>query len=249
MNNKNHLFLIYFFGFILLGLILLGGAYFIPWQKINWGKLQLVTPQTVTVNGTVKTQEKNQIARFSAGVSSVNDNKEEAIKEVNQKTEALIETVKNFGIESKDIQTQNLNIYLEEERYWEEGREKSRPGQWRVSNSVEIILRDVDRSSSLADALAKSGATNVYGPNFSLDETQEAEERLLEKAIKNARQKAETIAQSSGRKLGKIISVVEGGSSQTGVFRLEGVGGGGGVPIEPGTGTVSKTVTVTFGLE
>ena len=33
------------------------------------------------------------------------------------------------------------------------------------------------------------------------------------------------------------------------MFAAEGMGGGGGAPIEPGTSSLSKTVTVTFKLK
>lgn len=244
-NRSTNLLVI--FGILLLGVIFFAGFYFIPWQKINWGKLQLSSPKTVTVVGEAQTREKSQIAIFTAGVSVINDDKEAAVFEVNQKTEGLIKTVKDFGIKSEDIKTQNLNVYQREETYYEEGRQKTRPGQWSVSNSIEIKLRDVDRASNLADLLAKSGATNVWGPNFSLDETGIGQNFLFEEAVKNAREKAQIVATASGSKLGKIISISEG-YQPVSVFRaLE--GGGGGAPVEPGSSTVKKVVTVVFELE
>lgn len=224
-------------------------CFIVPWKYINWGKLQFSSVRTITVTGEAKTQEKSQIATFDAGVSVVNDNKDAAIEEVNEKIQTIIDSVKDFDIKEENIKTQNLSVYQAEETYREEGVEKRRPGQWRVSNTITVTLRDVDQTSDLADLLSRSGATNVYGPNFSLDKTQQAEESLLGEAIKNARSKAEIMAQSSGGKLGKIISVSEGYQGPTLTrFAPEGYGGGG-TPIEPGTATVQKTVTVVFELK
>ncbi len=247
MNNKFGGFKL-FFGVLILSGILLASVYFIPWDQINWGKISIIPGKTITVLGEAQTQQKSQIATFSAGVSAVNDNKDVAIEEVNKKIEAIIKTVKEFGIKSEDIKTQNLSVYQQEETYYEEGRQKSRPGQWRVNNSITITLREVDRASALADLLVKSGATNVSGPNFSLEEGQQKEEELLKEAIEDARKKAETIATSSGGKLGKILSVSEGYQQPT-VLRMALEGGGGGSPVEPGTETVSKVVTVVFELK
>jgi len=155
-----------------------------------------------------------------------------------------------FGIERSDIKTENLNIYQQEESYWEEGRQKTRPGQWRVSNNVSIILRNVDRASELSKVLTQTGATNVYGPNFSFDDTKEVEELLIKDAIENARSKAQKIADLSGKKLGGILNVSEGYSSSPVVpYLRSNMGGGGGMPIEPGSGVVSKTVTVVFEIK
>ncbi len=232
--------------------VALGAFYFFPWRNIKWGKLELFPTQTVTVVGTAKTKEKNQIATFSAGVSYISDNKDEAVSVVNKKVDEIITSLIKFGIDKADIKTENLSIYQQEEQYWDQetGKQKIRPGQWRVSNSVSIVLRDIDRAVDLANLLTKSGATNVYGPNFSLEDTKEAEVSLLKDAIDDARKKAESIAASSGKKLGEVISVSETGTpAYYPLYRDSLVGGGGGVPIEPGSATVYKSVTVVFELK
>lgn len=232
---------------------LLAGAYFIPWKNIQWGKIEFAQPQTVTVTGDAKTQQKTQIASFTAGVNSININKDQAVKEVNDKISTIIAAVKKFGVVDADITTQSMNIYQNQESYYdqESQTQRSRPGQWNVSNTIEIKLHDITKASDLASMLASGGATNVYGPNFSLDDTTSTENGLLKNAIDNARAKAETIASASGKKLGGILSVNEG-TSYAGpqpMYALSGKGGGGGVPVEPGSQTVTKSVTVVFELQ
>lgn len=230
--------------------IILAAIFFIPWRLVDWGKIQLTPARMITVTGEAQTQQKNQIASFSAGVYAVNDDKDTAVNEVNVKVEAIIAAVKNFGIGTEDIQTENLSVYRAEETYWEDNRQKSRPGQWRVNNSISLKLRDVDRASDLTNLLTDSGATNISGPRFALDDTGETEEGLLAQAVADARQKAELIAAGSQGRLGRVISVTEGYQASQPVFyglRTEGVGGG--APVEPGSATISKTVTVVFELK
>jgi uncharacterized protein len=231
---------------VIVGVVLLAASYFIPWENVTWGRLKLMSGDTVTVVGEAKTKQKTQKAMFSAGVSAVSDNKDVAVSDVNKKTQAIIDAVKTFGVTAEDIKTQNININQNEETYYEDNRQKIRPGQWRVNNTVEITLANVDKASDLAALLTNSGATNIYGPNFTMDDTGEAESALFDEALKNAKDKATRLAAASGRKLGKVVNVVEGYQPQQTFFRMEGGGGGGG--IEPGTGTVSKSVTVTYQL-
>jgi uncharacterized protein len=230
---------------ILTVVLVLLAVYVLPLNKINWGKVTWQPAETVTVSGTATTQETNQIASFSAGVMVQNMDKNKAITEVNSKTDELIKAVKDFGIVSDDIQTQNLS-------YYQEPKGSTNPGQWQVNNSVEITLRDVAKASQLADLLAKTGATNVYGPNFRLDENNKSANGLFGEAIKDAKIKADSIAKASGRTLGKVLSVTEG-SSSSGIYptydKAMGVGGGVSAPIEPGSVTVSKTVTVVWELK
>ncbi len=227
----------------------LGSIYMFPWHNMDWGKMSM-HDNLIVVSGISKEQKRNEIARFTAGASAVNGDRDTAIKEVNGVVNKITEAVKTFGIKDADIKTSNLSIYQEEESYWEDGVQKRRKGQWRVSNNIEVTLREVDNASQLADILTKNGATNVYGPMLTLDDTQKAGDGLLSSAIDDAKEKAKIMAEAVGGSLGEVVSVVEG-SSPTSVYRTmsEMGGGGGGTPIEPGSSMVSKTVVVSFRLK
>jgi len=224
--------------------ILVALIFVLPLRLINWGKINIGQDQGITVVGEASSKEKNQIASFSAGVSVDDKDKSKAVGEVNEKINKLVSDLKEFGINEDDIKTRDMSIH-EGERY--ETREKL----WYASNNIEIILRDLDKANDLADLLSQSGATNVYGPNLRMDDTSDIEKSLYDSALSDAREKAELIAKASGRKLGKVLSVVEGsGGTYDNVPILrdfkEGLGG---ASIEPGTSTVSKTLTVVFELK
>lgn len=230
----------------IIAILSVAAVFGLPWERVTWGRVKQLPGDTITVVGEAKTAVTNQKAMFSAGVNVVSDNKDNAIAEVNKKTDAIIDAVKTFGVPADDVKTQNLNVFQGEETYYEDGRQKARPGQWRVNNTIEITLRSVKRASELAEILTKSGANNIYGPNFSLDDTGEAEKGLLEDALKNAKEKATVLATATGKKLGAVVNIVEGYQGSPQVYRMEGGGGGG---IEAGTATVTKTVTVTYQLK
>lgn len=232
----------------------------------NWGVVAVRQAPSITVSGFAEQQEQNQIAYFTVGVDETDPDKNTAVEAVNSEMGSIIEQLKSFGIAEEDIQTQNLSIYKMEPPVFE-ARTMMAPAQpgasgvaepssdgsvWQANNSLEVTLREVDRAAELADLLASTGATNVYGPRFSLDDRESTEDALLQAAIENAREKAQRIADSSGRRLGKIETVVEGASSG-GVYpmfsRMEAADGlGGGAVVEPGSTQVTKTVTVTFTL-
>lgn len=233
-------------------------AYFFPWKNISWGKITLATDRTVTVTGYAESKVANQIANFSAGVTALNDVKETAVNEVNKKMTDLIAAVKGMGVADSDIQTSQLSVYQMQERVVTTGVKmmpidggKVKLGQWSASNTIQITLRNVDKASELADLLAKSGANNVYGPNFSLDTSNKAADALLGAAIQDARTKALAIAVAGGAKLGNMITVSEGGVSNQ-IFPMMAKGSldsAAPAPVEVGSTNVSKTVTVVWGLE
>ena len=231
INNK---------GLLILVLIVIA-AFVLPWKNINWGKIRL-QEETIVVTGESKAEQKNEVASFSAGVNVINENKETAVNEANKKNSELIASIKNFGIADGDIQTQSMNVYEQQQT------DKSKKNYWVVNSTVEITLRDVTKANDLTDLLNKSGANNVYGPSFTVENTTDTEKSLYDSAMTDAKGKAELIANSSGRKLGKVINVIEGSSSSySPVYKsLSSSLDAGGAQLEPGTSTVSKTLTVTF---
>lgn len=223
--------------------ILLLGIRLMPWDRVNWGKVEMLPGSAITVTGEAKQDVASQIARFTAAVTLTNQDKQTAVSQVNQSMDQVIETIKDFGIPDQDIQTQSVSVNQYEEP-------RTRVKQWRATNSVEIVLHQVDQASDLANLLSETSATDVSGPRFTLDDTQQAEVDLMKAAIDNAREKAEAIAKASDRKLGKVLSVSEGTQARPGpILRTMEAGIGAGAPVEPGTETVYKTVSVTFELK
>jgi|WetSurSiteA1Bulk_404760.scaffolds.fasta_scaffold00041_27 uncharacterized protein len=248
METKSN-FIHYTIAGVVVMAVIFAALLVIPFKDIKWGKIQLSTPETVTVSGSAKTQIKSQVASFSAGVSSTKDSKQEAIDEVNKKMESITQVAVDFGIDKNDIKTENLSVYQGEESYWEDGKQKTRPSQWHVNNSLSIKLRDTAKASEFAAELFKTEATNVYGPNFTVENQDEVETSLMQEAIKDARNKAEIMAIAGGKKLGGIVSIQESGSSISPVSYSLKEAGGGGPAVEPGSSTVSKDIMVVFELK
>lgn len=211
---------------IVAGLILLIGLWFTPWSRPR---------ATITVTGQAREQVRNQIARFNVSVTQANKDKDTAVEAVNTEMAGIIEAVKDFGIAGKDITTQNVSVY-----------EIDRPKQWQASNSLEIILRDINQASALTDLLTGFPLAQVSGPSLSVDDTGGAETDLLVNAVEDAREKAEKVAVASKRKLGKVLTINEAGRVYP-VYSME-AGLKTAAPVEPGSTEMAKTVTVVFEL-
>ncbi|MBU1323482.1 SIMPL domain-containing protein, partial [Patescibacteria group bacterium] len=133
----------------------------IPWEHVNWGKISILPASTITVTGEAKQDLTSQIANFSAGVTATNIDKQTAVNEVNSAMEKIIKSVKDFGIEEKDIQTQQVSVYQTKEDRPEIMIYPPRPSGkdvWQASNSISIKLRNIDQASALTDLLQQSNA-------------------------------------------------------------------------------------------
>ncbi len=200
----------------------------------------------VTVTGTGYAIQDNRIASFSVGVTSINSEKAEAVREMNEKSSAILDAVRNFGISEEDIKTSNYSVF--QDQTWDSYTQKTLFGDWRANTTIDVTLRDVEKADGLTTLLSTLQAESVYGPNFRVDNSaSSSEEELIAEAIKDAELKAQTVAKLRGRNLGKMTNFLEGisgGGNQ--IFMRDGMGGGGGAELIPGSTELSKTVTVTF---
>src|SRR5258708_2282515 len=227
---------------------------FLPIDKINWGRISILPAATITVTGTSQSDITNQTAGFSATITSTNADKQTAVNDVNTKMAALIKSVKDFGINDADIKTESINVYQQPQTtimMYPTPPQRTGNGDWTASNSITITLRDVSKASGLSDILNNSGVTNIYGPSLTVATDQTANDAtLLSKAVMDAKQKAESIAKAGGQTLGKMINVQENGTNSIyPVFAMKSTGGSVPTPIQPGTSTLSKSVTVEFELK
>src|SRR5581483_10725300 len=119
---------------------------------------------------------------------------------------------------------------------------------FQATNQVTVKLRDPTRISTIIDRLVTAGANNIGGIDFRVSDPGKAIDKVRGEAIRDARRKAELYAEAAGRKLGRVVTVTEGGG---GGYRppLPMARAGAAVPVMTGEETLSVSVTVTFELQ
>jgi hypothetical protein len=78
--------------------------------------------------------------------------------------------------------------------------------------SITVKVRDTDNVGKITQGLGGLGVTDLSGPNFAIDKEEDLKKEARKKAIEDAKEKAEILADDLGVKLGKIISFSEDGS-------------------------------------
>ncbi|MBW2966705.1 SIMPL domain-containing protein [Candidatus Woesearchaeota archaeon] len=144
-------------------------------------------------------------AEVWAGVSVVDVSADLAQEEVNKIINDIVDGLRYKGISEDDMSTERLSIY--EERRWEEG--KSKVVGWRATQILKIKTTDMNKVGTIVDVAVDNGANQIQNINFGLSSEKEAEykKQAIAEATKNAKEKAETIADSLGVRLGKIKTV------------------------------------------
>lgn len=177
----------------------------------------------LSVNGQGISFQEPDTAHVSAGVVSTGITAEDAMKENGVKMAAAIEALLAAGVKRKHIQTSGLNL---QPVYNHNGPVYSSNGivpnteprkiiSYTVNNMVTAKTHDLDKLGLVFDSLVKAGSNNIAGIRFSLKDDSVAKAESRKEAIKDARTKAETMAEGAGVKLGRILVMGEGANYNT----------------------------------
>lgn len=202
----------------------------------------------ITVTGIGHSSVPPDLMTVGLGISVLAATVADARALASSRAMALISSLKDRGVNDDDIQTTHYTIHPEYDH--EDGRRNLRG--YRVSNEVEVTLRDLDSAGELLDAAAAAGGdeTNVNNISFAVEDQGPARDRARELAWGDAVARAEQLARLSGFELGKAMSIVESTNRQPGpmpaprLALLEADA----TPIEAGATAFTVTLEVRFGL-
>lgn len=220
-----------------------------------------------TVVGTGKVDVVPDIAVIEAGITVNNlATADEVKKEMALVNNRIIQVAKALGIEKKDIETSNFNIYpeyetsgivrpmmLEKSATSGTSNSASKISGYSGTASVTIKVRKKELASQVVSNVTGAGATNVSGPRFKVDNPRAYREKARSEAIKNAQEQAKKLSKELGIRLGKVTNMIESGNNGTysdygrGGVEMMSAKATSEVPVfEEGTDTVSSTVTLFF---
>lgn len=189
------------------------------------------------------------IADISAGVVTEAENSEEAMQANAEQMEKLMKAIRKADIEDKDVQTSGISLMP---RYdYQPNRERQILG-YQARNTVSIKVRKLDELSKVIDALAAAGANQIHGPSFSIGEPEPLLAEAREKALQQARARAESFAKALDTKVLRIVSISEGshGGMPRPMMRAEMAAAkdSASTPVAPGESSVSVNLELVFEL-
>ncbi|MDP1547769.1 MAG: SIMPL domain-containing protein [Anaerolineales bacterium] len=208
--------------------------------------------RTLNVSGIGVVYLTPDIAYINVGVNTQRENASEAVGVNKAQTTAVIEAIKDFGVDAKDIRTTNFSIWSNPQ-YDPSGQIQGTT--YVVDNTVNVTVRDLDKLGDLLDAAISAGANSIYSIQFDVADKTQANKDARAKAVEDAKDEALGLAESAGLSLVDIqtISYYESGASP---YYFEGKGGGGGavseaatVPIQPGQLAISVTVNLIYTIK
>lgn len=171
---------------------------------------QLAATPTVTVNISEQLRSPPDEATLSAGTESHAPTASAALAENKLKTEHLVEAIRSAGIATKDVQTQGVSVRADYQFETVNGQGRQHLAGYVASNNVSIKTRQIDRLVGLLDTLTAAGATNIYGPSFSIADPAPLRAEARKRAMARGAAEASEYAQIAGFRGVQLLSVQEG---------------------------------------
>jgi uncharacterized protein len=207
-------------------------------------------PPAISVTGEASISAPPDMALLDAGVASDGKTAREASEANNTAMAKVLAALKTAGIDDKDVQTSRLSLQPE---YAPNRTGPSAITGYRASNRVTVKLHDVGKVANVVDALVGAGANDIGNVNFAVSKASELLDQARDKALADARRKAEIYAKAAGVTLGAPLSIAEEGAPAP-MFRAKMLGAApmamaAPTPIAQGEETLSVTVAVSWGIK
>lgn len=183
---------------------------------MSFGNSDQYPARTITVEGTGKATAIPNIAQITFTVTEQGTTVTEAQKEVKERTNNAIDAMKMLNIEEKDIKTLSYNVSprYEYQQPCYSGicppvESSPRIIGYEVSQTIEVKVRDTEKTAGVLQDLGDLGVQGISGPNFVVEEEDSVHAQARDEAIAEARENAKKLAQELGVSLGKVVSFSE----------------------------------------
>lgn len=201
------------------------------------------------VDGTGKATAIPNTSLLSFSVTKTANTTTDAQNQTNKTIDAIMTALKNLGIDTKDIKTTNYSVNPQYDTFTNQ-----RVTGYQVTQDLEVNVQPIDKANKAIDAATSNGATNVNAGTFTFDDTtmKNLQQKAREDAVKDAKQKAESLAAAAGIHLGRIVDVQETNNVpepiRFGALQATSAKSADNQPtnVTPGQNEVTSTITLSY---
>ncbi|HET6397502.1 MAG TPA: SIMPL domain-containing protein [Pseudoxanthomonas sp.] len=203
----------------------------------------------LSVSAQAEARRAPDVATVSAGVVTQAADGNTAMRQNAELMNRVLAAVKAAGVADKDVQTSGINLHPQY-RYAE--NQPPVITGYQATNTVNVKLRDVAKLGKVLDALVSSGANQINGPSFGIDDPEPLYDQARLQALERARARAETYARALGLRVRRVVSINEGGGMmpmpppRMAVMKAEAAFDS--TPVAAGESSVSVSLDVMFEL-
>ncbi|TYP69192.1 SIMPL domain-containing protein [Paenibacillus methanolicus] len=208
----------------------------------------------ITVAGKGEIKVAPDVAYINAGVET----KAATAKEAQAKNAAQFAAIEKllfttYKLDKKDVKT--TGFYVQPQYQYNEKDGTSKIIGYTATHSIEITSRNLDGIGALLDNLSTAGANRVDGVRFDVENQEQYELQAMEKAMAQAKRKADVLAKAGGRAVKQVVNITQGDVASVPIFQTAKImaesaaDSAGGSSVQTGEVTVSTSVTVSYEMQ
>ena len=204
-----------------------------------------IKPPTISVSGEGVVEAKPDRATISIGVVTREKNPADVQAANAKAATSVINSIVALGIERKNISTGNYNF---NPTYRHRDNGKSEIDGYEATNTVTVIVDDLNLVGKIIDAALSHGANQVNSLNFGLRDKTAYQDEALRLAVLDAKHKAEVVARTLGKNIVGVRSVSINSShiETPRSYKMLNSSADAETPIESGSLQCSASVQVEF---
>jgi uncharacterized protein YggE len=202
---------------------------------------------TISISGEGRVYTKPDIAMINLSVVTEGKKITSAQEENSKKMNSVINFLKGFGVEEKDIKTTNYRLYP---RYNYEDRRIPQIIGYEITQTLEIKIRNLEKIGEILEQSVGVGINQISSLRFAVDNDKELKEEARNLAIADAKEKAKKLASQLGIRLIKISGFDEGTGFDYPIYRELGMGGAAEKPqIQIGENEIVVNATLIYEID
>ncbi|MGB7418982.1 MAG: SIMPL domain-containing protein [Erythrobacter sp.] len=189
------------------------------------------------------------LVTIGAGVTTEAASAVAALRENSVQMRAVIDRILALGVAPDDVQTTGIN--LNAQYNYDRTNQRQIFRGYQASNRVSVKLREVEETGEVLDALVAAGATDLSGPDFSIEDDEAAKDEARSRAIARAQDRAQSYAALFGYDGVRVLSISETirGSIPRPVMRtamVEEAAADISAPVQPGRVSTGVSISVKY---
>jgi uncharacterized protein len=221
--------------------------------------------RTFSVAGEGKITAIPDVAQFTFSIITEGGKNIADLQKTNtDKNNKATDYLKSLGVKDEDIKTLNYSLSPRYQTYScnykvEIGSVPCPPSEiigYTITLTTSVKVRDFTKIGDAMAGVVDKGANSVSSLYFTIDDQTAFENQARDKAIAQAREKADKIAKAGGFRVGKLLSIEEGyasyyyGKGGVSAIALEDSVRNAPAPnLEPGSQEVSVNVTLRYEIK
>lgn len=164
---------------------------------------------TIKVTGRSRISVAPDTTRIVFDLNGWKESYDETLALFNEQYASLLKKLKGCSFAKEDLKTTHYSLSVKNESYRDkDGNYRTKQIGYEFSHASKIEFPfDGKRLNRVLTALSKDGATPDFRIEYTVSDPESVKKKLIAAAVKDAKEKAEVLAEAADQKLGGVISI------------------------------------------